>query len=118
MIIDSNYRLTLIEAFNGTDNHDDNVDVEVTFSDGSRFVATFFTLANIASLLKQYEQSGECLNGTYFWASDMVIVRELTREAISQTIDDLIQSGEFESAFSAVTCHAELARHLLLSSYE
>ena len=79
---------------------DDNVDVEVAFETGEHFVATFFTVENIKSQLRKYQRTGECRNGLYMWATDMIIVQELTRDVIAQTVDDLIATGEFESAFS------------------
>jgi hypothetical protein len=77
-----------------------NCDVLVTLSAGTRHVATFFTLANIRLLMDRYRESGECANGLYFWASDMIIVEGLTETAIRQTIRDLLDSGEFHDAFS------------------
>jgi len=79
---------------------DENIDVEVTFETGARYVATFFTLENVRSLIEKNRRTGECLGGLYFWASDMIIVERLTFEIVSRTVSDLIDSGEFESAFS------------------
>ena len=79
---------------------DENIDVEVVFEDGTRYVATFFTLANIKMLFEKNARTGECANGTYFWASDMIIVRALTMESVYRAVADLIASGEFEKAFA------------------
>jgi hypothetical protein len=38
----------------------DNVDVYVRFEDGETYVATFFTIANVESLLERYATTGEC----------------------------------------------------------
>ena len=78
---------------------DDNVDVFVYFADGRKYVATFFTLANIRSLMRKDRDTGECAAGLYFWASDMLIVERLDRETIERTIADLMHTGEFEKAF-------------------
>ena len=78
---------------------DDNVDVFVYFADGRKYAATFFTVANIQSIMKRYRSSGECADGLYFWASDLVIVERLDRETVERTVADLIGSGEFEKAF-------------------
>jgi hypothetical protein len=78
---------------------DDNADVFVYFADGRKYVATFFTLANIESIMKTYRATGECADGLYFWASDMVIVERLDRETVERAVADLIRSGEFEKAF-------------------
>lgn len=89
-----------VVAARAWDVDDDNVDVEVTLPDGARYAATFFTLANIQSLFRKNIQTGECDGGLYLWASDMIIVRQLTQETIERAVDDLMASGEFSGAFS------------------
>lgn len=79
---------------------DENVDVEVVFADGVRFVATVFTLENIRGRMRSYQQTGECLGGRYFWAADMVIIDRLTIENVRNVVADLLQAGEFQAAFA------------------
>lgn len=86
---------------------DDNVDVEVKFSDGSRFTATFFTVENIRSLFAKNKSTGECSKGKYLWATEMILVERLDRETMEDTITGLIRDGEFEDAFTKV---ADVAR--------
>ena len=81
---------------------DDNVDVEVRFPDGSRYVATFFTLTNIATLFNKNRETGECLGGLYFWAADMIIVESLEPGTLVATVSGLLEDDEFFSAFSSV----------------
>ena len=78
----------------------DNVDVEVALADGSRFGATFFTLKNIERLFQKNRDTGECGGGIYLWAANMILVQELTIEAIQKTVRDLLDTEEFYSAFS------------------
>lgn len=78
---------------------DDNVDVFVYFADGRKYVATFFTVANIQSIMRKDRATGECAGGLYFWASDMIVVERLDRETVERTVADLMRSGEFEKAF-------------------
>ena len=91
-----------VEIIGGTAqlSNDSNCDVMVTLGDGRRFVGTFFTLTNIRTLMARYRGTGECARGSYFWASDMIIVDELSEETIRATVQDLIEEGELESAFS------------------
>lgn len=77
----------------------DNVDVVVHFEDGTRYVATFFTIANIRQIQDHYRETGECRHGLYFWASHMIVIETLTWENVESAVSDLIQSGEFETAF-------------------
>jgi hypothetical protein len=80
----------------------DNVDVEVQVGDGSRWSATFFTLDNIDALFAKNRITGECANGLYLWAADMILVERLDESAIRATVDALRQSGEFSSAFGRI----------------
>lgn len=82
------------------DRFDDNLDIEVAFSDGRKFTATVFTLKNLATLFSKNKETGECANGLYFWASEMLIVEELDETILTSLVESLICEGEFESAFS------------------
>lgn len=84
------------------DRVDDNLDLEVMFEDGRKFTATVFTLNNIKSLFEKNKHSGECGNGLYFWATEMILVEELTTEIFNNLVHNLIDDGEFESAFNQV----------------
>ena len=75
-----------------------NVDVEV-FIGNQKYIGTFFTLKNIQSLLDSYKKTGECKNGLYFWASNMIIVESLSYDIIKCSIEDMISSKEFFSLF-------------------
>ena len=61
-----------------------NTDVIVEFDNNTRWVATLFTYSNINKLVEKNKQTGECLNGKYFWGSDMVLVDEISRERIEE----------------------------------
>lgn len=78
---------------------DDNTDVIVAFADGSRWVATFFSYANVHTLTEKNRQTGECLAGAYFWASDMILVEEVSRAQIEPVVADLIKTRGFELVF-------------------
>ena len=94
------YRLTIYGGIASLDPDNDNVDVQVTFPNGDDFSATFFTLQNIDTLMQHYTQTGECAAGSYFWASNMIIVQKLTEQTICEAIDDLLAEEEFTSIFS------------------
>jgi hypothetical protein len=79
--------------------YDDNTDTIVTFEDGSRWVASFFTYKNIQSLSEKNQQTGECLQGKYFWGSDMLLVDECSRKRIEEVVEHLILKDEFEDIF-------------------
>lgn len=86
----------------GTKSINDNSDIEVIFENGERFIATAFTYKNIEWLRAKNKKTGECLNGKYFWASDMFIVEEINRQTIEEVIHELISSGYFEEIFRKI----------------
>ena len=96
----NDYQLTIYNGIAPLDPANDNVDVQVTFPNGESFSAVFFTLQNIATLMKHYKKTGECADGSYFWASDMIVVQRLTEQTICETVDNLLTEGEFASVFS------------------
>lgn len=66
----------------GTDEVDDNADVELVLEDGTVRLATLVTRANIASLLSRWKETGECGGGKYLRIPDMIVVETLAPEAI------------------------------------
>ncbi|OQP43450.1 hypothetical protein A4H97_11065 [Niastella yeongjuensis] len=90
---------------------DDNSDVIVTFTDNTRYIASFFTYTNIDSLRRKNERSGECLNGKYFWASDMILIDKINKESILSVVDYMIVTGEFYNVFKQLTDNLELQDH-------
>ncbi len=81
------------------DPSDCNSDVMVSFEKDGEWVATFFTYKNLLTLTNKNESTGECLNGKYFWATDMILVDELSRERVQEVVSHLILEGEFENVF-------------------
>lgn len=80
----------------------DNSDVIVTFENGEKYIATFFTYKNIEWLKKKNKKTGECLNGKYFFATDLILIDRLNREEILKVINDLINQEEFTAAFEKI----------------
>ena len=102
-----------IEAEGWTDGEwtptDDNTDVTVTFENGKRWVATFFTYQNILSLSEKNRKSGECLGGKYFVATDMVLVDVVSRERIEAVVAEMLRLNEFERYFAVCEDSADVA---------
>jgi hypothetical protein len=74
--------------------------VIVTWADGSRWVASFFSYKNIQTLTQKNKRIGECLSGAYFWSSDMLLIDKVSRQRIEEVIDHLIRENEFETVFT------------------
>ncbi|GAA4851586.1 hypothetical protein GCM10023310_32940 [Paenibacillus vulneris] len=82
------------------DYEDTNTDVIVVFSDRSKWIASFFTYRNIESTRRKNIQTGECMNGTYYWSSDMILIDLVSRERIEQVIQYLIETDSFTAVFT------------------
>lgn len=81
---------------------DANTDVIVTWEDGSRWVATFFSYNNVKTLIEKNKKTSECLSGAYFWASNMILADQVSRQRIEQIIEELLKTGEFEMVFTTL----------------
>ncbi|CAG7643386.1 hypothetical protein [Actinacidiphila bryophytorum] len=73
-----------------------NVDVEVRLTDGSRWSATVFTVAEVQRLMERWAQTGEEAGGRYFWCSDGLIVREAGVVNMAEAISGALDEGDFE----------------------
>jgi len=82
------------------DPQDCNSDVLVIFSNGTAWAAKFFTYRNLATLSEKNRQSGDSLQGGYFWTSNMILVDELTRARVEAVVSELLANQEFELVFS------------------
>jgi hypothetical protein len=102
MASNTEFEVDWIEGAQGTDPVDDNVDVLVRLQSGQRYTATFFTLENLRRLFAKNRDTGECADGTFMWAANMIIVERLTRDVVNRTIAELLRTGEFEAVFSKV----------------
>ncbi len=94
------YEIVIVTGSEPLNAECDNVDVVVKFEGGRHHAAVFATIESIKERLAYFKQSGECASGLYFWAADLIILERLTDDAIVRTVADLIDSGEFETAFS------------------
>nr|WSX78563.1 hypothetical protein OH826_34760 [Streptomyces sp. NBC_00899] len=73
-----------------------NVDVEVRLTDGSRWSATVFTVAEVQRLMERWAQTGEEAGGRYFWCSDGLIVRKAGVADMTEAINGALDEGDFE----------------------
>jgi len=85
------FKITFPAGYNEVNELDGNIDVYIILESGDVFVATLFTLPNIQKLITQF-------NSASFWASDMVIVKDLSHTSIREAIQELIDDGYLEHA--------------------
>jgi hypothetical protein len=66
-----------------------NIDFWLIIGDKT-FWGSAFTLANIQYLMTKDNRTGESAFGTYFWASDMIILKEMTVECLVKAIRNIL----------------------------
>ena len=92
--INDTYKITIIH--NCDENPlDNNVDVVIECPDKTFYTTTFFTIENIKFLMEKDKIHNEHGDGLYFWAVDMIIVKELNISVIVDTIRDIISQNDF-----------------------
>ncbi|HTG92079.1 MAG TPA: hypothetical protein VL866_05810 [Pyrinomonadaceae bacterium] len=86
---------------------DANSDVIVTFDNGERWAATFFSYKNILSLAEKNRDTDECLGGKYFCATDMILADEVSRPRIEEVVREMLEQGEFKIFFARCEDHPD-----------
>lgn len=99
---ENGYQITIMYGDDVSHLEDDNVDVYVEIENGDTYVGTFVSIANVHSLMKKFQKTGECCHGLYLWISDMIIVQDCTQDVIRKTIADLVQTNELACALLKV----------------
>ena len=72
----------------------DNVDAESSLPNGNRYAATILTLNQIDTIMRRWEQTGECLAGAYLRVPDLVIVRKPGVSSMTRALKDLLSAGQ------------------------
>jgi hypothetical protein len=81
----------------------EDVDAWVTLPDGSRWTATFVTVAQISRLMERWQKTGECLGGRYFAVRpDLVIIRDPGVDEMLAVATELVATGEHESTLHRI----------------
>ena len=92
------FTLLMLVGADGVDPIDDNIDVEVGLAgEAERWGTSVYTLANIDSLMRRWEQSGEYGAGRHIWAHRMLIVRRLDADSVVEVIEALLVADQFSS---------------------
>ncbi|MEM6794045.1 MAG: hypothetical protein AAF725_08675 [Acidobacteriota bacterium] len=94
-------QITIFSGIGPRDLEDDNVDVEVNYRNGIRYVGTLATLRNIKRLMERAPEENESFC-QYFWCKDLVVVKDLRPETIVSTVQALLEADELGQAFQIV----------------
>ena len=77
----------------------DDVDMWVTFETGERRSGTIYTLDVVHRTMARWQQTGEYLEGRFFYVRDGLIVRDRGIPGMIEVVDDLVRSGDYRSVF-------------------
>ncbi|MNW03540.1 hypothetical protein D3C71_1994910 [compost metagenome] len=47
--------------------------------------------------MARWGKTGECANGLYVWAKNMIVVQEISQTVIRKVVYDLVANGDIES---------------------
>lgn len=94
-----NFTVNYPTGYNVKDIYNDNIDINIILEDGRIFFATFFTVNNIIYLMDNETNS---FRRDHFWATDMVIVRDLSVATIEQTINYILNTCDICEVFSLI----------------
>ena len=101
-ILMDNFEILLIHEIEDVTN--DNIDIVVTYEE-QEYTATVFTLNNIKTLMERFEQTGESGKGLYFSCYDMLIVKDLKKSTIINTISNIINEGKIGLVLKKISRH-------------
>jgi hypothetical protein len=77
------------------DELNDNLDFHLILDCGKVFFGTFFTLNNIRYLMGKN-------NDVYFWATDMVIVMDLRKDTLRESLNNMIDDANVGRVLSEI----------------
>ncbi|MFI5811933.1 hypothetical protein ACIA7S_13310 [Streptomyces sp. NPDC051643] len=80
----------------------DDVDMWVIFNNGHRWSGTIHTLDVVHRLMDRWQQTGECLGGSFFYTWDGLIVRDRGIAGMVDVVDNLVRSGDYRNVFRDV----------------
>jgi len=80
----------------------DDEEVCITLEDGRQLYCWFFTLGKIKTIMMRHRLSGESNKGTYFWATNMIIIDEISKDLMESTLKKLIDEEQDISMFDEV----------------
>jgi hypothetical protein len=89
------FKIIFPAGYNLIDELNDNCDINIIFENGDVYFATLFTPLNIQYLLNK---DGE----PCFWATDMLIIKDLNKQTIREAIAQTIKDSYIEMAFSRI----------------
>jgi flagellar biosynthesis component FlhA len=90
-----NFKIIFPTGYNVTNPDNDNIDVNIVLENRKVFFATIFTLENIKQLLNQE-------NENYFWATDMITAKNISKQEIKKIITEIVNEEYIEQICSEI----------------
>lgn len=87
------FKILTFTSFSDVDILNDNIDVNIVFSDGDVYFATLITVQNIKQLMG---------DESFYWIDTMLIVNCLSKECIKKAISETIENNYFDKIFSKI----------------
>ena len=91
-----------LSVSSGGGNPPQEAHAEVRLPDGRGWGARLHTPEGVRGILDEWHRRGEQRgerSGLYFWAPGVIVVREITHEAVVALVEDLMAEGELKIAF-------------------
>ena len=79
--------------------HNDSANIHVELVDGRHYGINVWTYQFLQTSVEEDQKTGQNLNGLYQKPPDL-FVKELTRDCIEQTIEDLLKLGDLEKVLN------------------
>lgn len=86
------FKVNFPTGYQVIDERNDNLDINVILENGEIFFCTIFTIENIKMLIHNNSLS-------FFWADNMVILNDLSKDNIKSFIQETLDFGNFENIF-------------------
>jgi len=90
-----NFIIAFPTGYKVDDVYNGNIDINVIVNDEEVYFGTIFTISNIQELMVKDESD-------YFWATDMVIVNNLSRKCIWNAVKEIVEENYITQIFSKI----------------
>jgi hypothetical protein len=89
------FKIVFPAGYNIINEYNDNIDINILFSNDQVYFATIFTIENIKHLMDKHKSN-------YFWADSMLIINKINHNSLKESIYNALQEKTFELIFSKI----------------
>ena len=88
----------------------DSTDVIIHLRNGEKLAASFFTYDYIENWKANKEGLRKDIESSFFWAPNMVIVKDCSRDRVADVVQYLIDEGDFLNVFKLLHSKKETSK--------